>query len=140
MYFKDANEFQDVLGAFLAKTMNDPKISNAFASTNALVKVAFSDPEAVMWLDCRKPTPAVWSETRESQVTEEPDMVLTMTADNGHRFWLGRLSLPIALANRKVKVKGSTAMLMKLLPVLKPVYRGYEQFLIEQGRDDLVAV
>jgi hypothetical protein len=31
-------------------------------------------------------------------------------------------------------------MLMKLLPVLKPVYRGYEQFLAEQGRDDLVAV
>lgn len=140
MYFKDANEFQDVLGAFLASIMDDPKIGNAFASTNALVKVAFSDPEAVMWLDCREPTPAVWSETRESQVTEEPDMVLTMTADNGHRFWLGRLSLPIALANRKVKVKGSTAMLMKLLPVLKPVYRGYEQFLIERGRDDLVAV
>jgi hypothetical protein len=105
MYFKDSGEFQDVLGAFLAQIMHDPKIGTAFASTNALVKVAFYDPDTVIWLDCREPTPAVWAESSESRVTEEPNMVLTMSADDGHRFWLGRLSLPLALANRKVKAR-----------------------------------
>ncbi|MHA6792270.1 SCP2 sterol-binding domain-containing protein [Pseudonocardia bannensis] len=140
MYFVNADDFQGTLGVFLAKIMDDPTVGDAFASTNALVKIIFTEPDTIMWIDCRQPVPSVSTDPAAVPETEVPDMVLNMSADNGHRFWLGRLSLPVALTSRKVKVKGPTSMLMKLLPAFKPVYRGYEEFLLERGRQDLVSV
>ena len=138
MYFTDADQFQDTLGVFLAKVMEDPTVGKAFAATGALVKIVFDDPDTVMWIDCRVPTPVVTCDAHAH--TSEPDLMLTMSADNGHRFWLGKLSLPVALTSRKVKVKGPANMLMRLLPALKPVFSQYEQFLLERGRSDLLAV
>jgi hypothetical protein len=138
MYFEDAERFQDTLGVFLAQVMQDPKLGAQFAATGALVKIVFHDPDMIMWIDCRVPTPVVVCEADAHN--EAPDLLLTMSADSGHRFWLGKLSLPVALTSRKVKVKGPSSMLMRLLPALKPVFSQYEQFLIERGRHDLLAV
>ena len=138
MYFADAERFQDTLGVFLAQVMRDPNVGTQFAATNALVKIVFDDPATTMWMDCRV-TPPVVSCDPDAH-TEEPDLLLTMSADTGHRFWLGKLSLPVALTSRKVKVKGPSSKLMRLLPALKPVFSQYEQFLLERGRDDLLAV
>jgi hypothetical protein len=138
MYFPDAERFQDTLGVFLAQVMRDPKVGAQFAATNALVKIVFDEPATIMWIDCRVPTPVVSCEANAH--TEEPDLLLTMSADSGHRFWLGKLSLPVALTSRKVKVKGPSSMLMRLLPALKPVFSQYEQFLLDRGRHDLLAV
>jgi hypothetical protein len=138
MYFPDAQRFNDTLGAFLAQVMHDPNVGKQFAATNALVKIEFEDPTATMWLDCRVTPPIVSCDPGAH--TDEPDLLLSMTADTGHRFWLGKQSLPVALTSRKIKVKGPSSKLMRLLPALKPVFSQYEQFLLKQGRDDLLAV
>ena len=135
MYFANADDFQGTLGVFLSEVMDDARVGKAFSATNALVKINFSEPDTEMWIDCRPEVPVVFTEP----AADEPTMVLTMTADNGHRFWLGRLSLPVALTSRKIKVKGPTSTLMKLLPALKPTFRNYEQFLLDRGRSDLLA-
>jgi hypothetical protein len=135
MYFTNTDEFQGTLGVFLSGIMDDARVGKAFAATNALVKIIFSEPDTEMWIDCRREVPVVSTEPAE----DEPTMVLTMSADNGHRFWLGRLSLPVALTSRRIKVKGPTVILMKLLPALKPTFRAYEQFLLDRGRNDLLA-
>jgi hypothetical protein len=133
--FSSADELNAMLGAFLQKAMAEPDVSKAFAGTKSLMKVVFTDPDSTLWIDCRQNPPTFLPDSQE-----EPGLELTMTADSGHRFWLGRLSLPVALTSRKIKVKGPTSKLMKILPVLKPIYRRYEEFLTEQGRPDLVAV
>lgn len=138
MYFKDVDDFQATLGAFLVGIMDSPSIAKAFSANNALIRIEFSDPESVMWIDCRGASPLATCEA--GAYSEEPDLLLSMTADNGHRFWLGKLSLPVALTSRKVKAKGPISMLMKLLPALKPVFREYEAFLLQAGRNDLVTV
>ena len=140
MRFETAEEFCDTLGAFLAGIMDDPKVAKSFYATKSLVRIDFSEPDVVMWMDCRLPKPVVTSapDTGE-EAPETPEMVLIMSADNGHKLWLGRLSLPVALTSRQVVVKGPTNKLMRLLPALRPIYRRYEQFLAERGRNDLLA-
>jgi hypothetical protein len=133
--FKSADDLNATLGAFLQKAMAEPDVGKAFAGTNSLMKVVFTDPDLTLWIDCRQSPPAFLPGSEEA-----PGLELTMTADSGHRFWLGRLSLPVALTSRKIKVKGPTSKLMKILPVLKPIYRRYEEFLKDQGRADLAAV
>jgi SCP-2 sterol transfer family len=140
VYFSSAEDFRETLGAFLVTTMATPSVGKAFASTNALVQIVFTDPDVVIWIDCRQPVPAVVTGPGEVSEAGVPDFVLHMSADNGHRFWLGRLSLPVALTSRKVKVQGPTNVLMKLLPAFKPLYRSYEEFLTERGRHDLIGI
>jgi hypothetical protein len=120
--------------------MDDPKVAKSFPATKSLVRIDFSEPDVVMWMDCRLPKPVVTSAPDTgADASETPDMVLIMSADNGHKLWLGRLSLPVALTSRQVVVKGPTNKLMRLLPALRPIYRRYEQFLAEHGRNDLLA-
>ncbi|HTK67171.1 MAG TPA: hypothetical protein VL595_32655 [Pseudonocardia sp.] len=140
MRFETAEEFCETLGAFLAGIMDDPKVAKSFHATKSLVRIDFSEPDVVMWMDCRLPRPVVTSTPDTgTEASETPDMVLVMSADNGHKLWLGRLSLPVALTSRQVVVKGPTNKLMRLLPALRPIYRRYEQFLAEHGRNDLLA-
>jgi hypothetical protein len=140
MRFETAEEFCETLGAFLAGIMDDPKVAKSFHATKSLVRIDFSEPDVVMWMDCRLPRPVVTSTPDNgTEASETPDMVLVMSADNGHKLWLGRLSLPVALTSRQVVVKGPTNKLMRLLPALRPIYRRYEQFLAEHGRNDLLA-
>ena len=138
MYFSSAEEFDATLGAFLMEVMQQPDLARAFSANRALIRVDFTDPEAVLWIDCRANPPVV-SSGAEAQ-SEVPDLVLSMSADNGHRFWLGKLSLPVALTSRKVRAKGPVNMLIKLLPAMKPAFREYERFLLTRERRDLVEV
>ncbi len=45
---------------------------------------------------------------------------------------------PLALARGEMTAEGPTAKILKLVPLLKPVFPRYKQLLIEQGREDLV--
>lgn len=58
------------------------------------------------------------------------DAVLTMelSGDTIHKFWLKQISLPVALATKKIKAKGPIPKVLKMLPALKPVYEAYPEF------------
>ena len=58
------------------------------------------------------------------------DAVITMelSGDTVIKFWTKQLSLPVALATRKIKSKGPIPKVLKMLPALKPVYEIFPEF------------
>jgi len=58
------------------------------------------------------------------------DAVITMelSGDTIHKFWLKKISLPVALATKKIKSRGPIPTVLKMLPALKPVHQAYPQF------------
>ena len=72
------------------------------------------------------------------ETTMEPEVVMTMDADTAHRFWLGKVNVTVALARGQMKAKGPVAKILKLVPLVKPVFPRYRQQLEEQGREDLL--
>jgi len=58
------------------------------------------------------------------------DAVITMelSGDTIHKFWLKQISLPVALATKKIKAKGPIPKVLKMLPALKPVHEAYPEF------------
>lgn len=135
-YFKNADELNEVLVQFLSSAMEDPDVGRKFSATDTVFRVNYSDPDAVMWVDCRVSPPKAWLGKPDEDV---PVIDMTMSADDGHRFWLGRLNLTMALAKRQVAVKGPVTIIMRLLPAVKPVFARYEQHVRDIGRDDLLA-
>jgi putative sterol carrier protein len=65
-------------------------------------------------------------------------VVMSMDADTAHRFWLGKVNVTVALARGQMKAKGPVAKILKLVPLVKPVFPKYRAMLEEAGREDLI--
>ena len=63
----------------------------------------------------------------------EPEVVMTMEADTAHKFWLGKVNVTVALARGQMKAKGPVAKILKLVPLVKPVFPRYRKMLEDAG-------
>jgi putative sterol carrier protein len=61
-----------------------------------------------------------------------------MEADTAHKFWLGKVNVTMALAKGQMKAKGPVAKILKLVPLVKPVFPRYRAMLEKDSRDDLL--
>ena len=136
-YFKDEQEVYEYIGKLFANLADDDELGPKFRKANTIVQYQYRNPESqitVKMLD-----------GQDGQVdlgpTElEPEVVMTMEADTAHRFWLGKINVTVALARGQMKAKGPVAKILKLVPLVKPVFPRYKAQLEAAGREDLVNV
>lgn len=133
--FQTGDEVAQLIGGFLTEIMADPDLGPKFAAADAKVLMTYINPEACFLMDCTVDPPTVAIDPADTSAAE---FKLQMSADDAHKFWLGDLNVPLALAKRKVKVDGNLAKMMGLLPALGPAYARYAEYLKVHGRDDLV--
>lgn len=69
---------------------------------------------------------------------EEPDLTMSLSADDAHLSWSNKLNPVTAIATRRIKVKGSPTALLKLAPKLKKVSQVYADVLKELGWEDKI--
>jgi hypothetical protein len=132
-YFEDANEVYGTLGRVLEILGED--IDLGMQRANTVVRNQCSDPDAVITISLRPGESRV--DFGESGL--EPEIVLSMRSDTAHRFWLGEVNVPLALAHGEMRATGPTAKFLRLVPLLKPVFPRYRQLLIDRGRNDLAS-
>ena len=53
----------------------------------------------------------------------DPEVVMALEADTAHRFWLGKVNVTVALARGQIKAKGPVAKILRLVPIVKPVFQ-----------------
>ena len=128
----DADEVYGILGGMLSIVGDDEELGIGRADT--IVRNQFRDPDSVITMTLR-PDDRPTVEFGASDA--EPEIVLSMDADVAHRFWLGDVNVPLALARGQMSATGPTHKLLVLVPLLKPVLPRYRELLIEQGRADL---
>jgi putative sterol carrier protein len=68
----------------------------------------------------------------------QPEVILVMDADTGHRLWLGHVNVTVALARGEIKARGPVAKILRLVPLAQPVFPRYKAQLEAAGREDLV--
>jgi hypothetical protein len=134
--FESTDDLYGIFTPYLERIVADPQIGPKFVAANTAFRVNYSDPSAVFAVDARQNPPAVL--TGAAAAEHEVEVDLTMSADDGHRFWLGKLNIPVALARRKVKVDGPITKLLGILPALNPAFAMYRAYLTEIGHDSLV--
>jgi hypothetical protein len=134
--FATTEELYQVLTPFYTSLTTDPDIGPQFVKANTSFRINHSEPDGVFLLDATR-DPVVLLVGEEALVGS-PVVDLTMSGDDGHRFWLGKLNLPIALAKRKVKVSGGVTGLLGIVPALAPAYDKYRAHLESLGRSTAV--
>ena len=134
-YFKDEQEVYDHIGKLFQDLMRDDELLPKLQRANTVVQYAFRDPESritVKMLEGQDPQVDLGS------TDLEPEVTMTMEADTAHRFWLGKVNVTVALARGQMKAKGPVAKILKLVPLVKPVFPRYRAQLEAAGRSDLV--
>lgn len=134
--FKDSGELYDVLVGFYELLKGDAELGPALLKTGLCVQFIYKNPSAVITIDATGEELKILA----GDFTGKPEVTMTMDADFAHRFWHGKANLVTALTRRLVVAKGNVPKTLKLLPVLKPAYRLYPQYLKEKGLMDLIMV
>jgi putative sterol carrier protein len=132
--FSSAEEAEKVYAAFFEHITTHPELRPKFLEAGSSFRANYTDPDSAVSIDASSdpPTVKVGDEARAAPV----DVALFMSADDGHKFWLGDLNIPMAMARRKVKIEGSVPTLLALLPAMKPAFGMYRGFLIDLGMAD----
>jgi hypothetical protein len=136
-YFTDAQEVYDTIGQLFADLAADEELAPQFRKANTIVQYAYHEPDSTITVRLKEDEPG---QIDFGETEMEPEVVMSMEADTAHRFWLGRVNVPVALARGQIKAKGPVAKILKLVPLTKPVYPRYKALLESQGREDLVDV
>jgi len=133
-YFKDEQEVYEHLGALFLDLNADEELGPQFRKANTIVQYVYRKPDSQITVKLL--------EGEEGQVDLgptrlEPEVVMTMEADTAHRFWLGKVNVTMALARGQITAKGPVAKILKLVPLVKPVFPRYKAQLEAAGRHDL---
>lgn len=134
-YFKDEDEVYRFIGKLFEDLAADDELAPKFRKANTIVQYRYRNPESQITVKL--------IEGEEGQVDVgptdmEPEVVMSMEADTAHRFWLGKVNVTVALARGQIKAKGPVAKILKLVPLVKPVFPRYRKLLDEAGRHDLL--
>jgi len=140
-YFKDSQECDQILGGFFRKMSEgvagkDPvlvEIQRKMAEMGLIVKFVWREPVLSLTLDFTKDPFGVYA----NDETINPTATFTLTADNGHKFWHGQINLAKALTTKTIVARGPIPKILKLLPVIEPLYKRYPAYLKDIGRADL---
>ena len=134
-YFKDADEVYAYIGRLFEELAGDEELGPRFRKANTIVQYQYRDPESRITVrlfegedgrvDC-------------GDTAMEPEVVMTMDADTAHRFWLGQVNVTVAMARGQMKARGPVAKILKLVPLVKPVFPRYRKMLEDAGRGDLL--
>jgi putative sterol carrier protein len=134
-YFKDADEVYEYIGRLFEELADDEELAPKFRKANTIVQYQYRDPESqitVKLLDGQD------GQVDCGETGMDPEVVMTMDADTAHRFWLGEVNVTVALARGQIKAKGPVAKILKLVPLVKPVFPRYRRLLADAGRGDLL--
>lgn len=127
--FKTVEEFEKVLVGFFELIGETPEVANKMKASDLVIRFHYSEPELVILVDCSEEEVQIRPGDCETKATIE----LKMKADIAHKFWFGKVNLTMALARRQMIAKGPVPKILKLLPVIKPAYKMYPNYLNQNG-------
>jgi putative sterol carrier protein len=136
-YFKDADEVYQHIGKLFEDLTTDEELSPKFRKANTIVQYQYRNPESQVTV---RMTEGDEPKVDCGPTDMEPEVIMSMEADTAHKFWLGKVNVTVALARGQMKAKGPVAKILKLVPLVKPVFPRYRQQLADAGRQDLAEV
>lgn len=130
--FKNADDLYQYIGGVFERGMSDPELGPKFESSGVILQIHYTDPDAVLTVDMPG------GKVHHGQTDVQPNVQMFMSADNGNKFWLGKLNLATAMAKGQVRAKGPVPKVLKLVPIAKKLFPVYEEMLRADNRTDLL--
>ena len=138
--FQGSQQFYETVGELLQRAARDPAVGPKVARAETVIQLRYTDPEAQITINaCGIPTQfGAYVDVFLGPCDLEPEVVMSMTGDLAHEFWLGRVNLASALARRQIEAQGPVIKVLRLVPAVEPLYQQYPALLKAKGFTDLI--
>jgi hypothetical protein len=120
--FANTDELHKVMTELWTAIKNDPDMSHKIKESNMIVQFHYRDPNGLITIDASDGK-SFNIYTGDSDL--KPVVEMFMKADVAHEFWLGKISVPLAILTGKMVAKGPVNKALALLPVIKPAFELY---------------
>ncbi len=136
MVFTSSEELERILMDLWGRIKSDPSMSGELVRSKLIVQFRYREPEGCLTVDGSdgQELKLVWG-----QYDKKPTIEMSMKADVAHEFWMGRVSVPVAVLTGKMVSKGPTPKALALLPVIRPAFNIYPEVLKQAGKEALLA-
>lgn len=127
-YFSSADEVYKYLGGVFRVANDTDGVGDQLRAGNLVLRIDYSAPTASITVVLKDPA----IEVVEGDCQLAPDIRMSMSADNGNKFWRGEYNVAVGLAKGQVKAKGPVSKILKLIPMTKPVFPLYRELVAEK--------
>ena len=136
--FESAREVREVLDEIFRMMDADPDMGPKLRDADCPQRFEFSDVDLVV--NIRAATPQEdgnlhweWSD----DVDWKPKVEMTMSSEVANRYFQGKENVAMAVARRRIKTSGDMKAALALIPITKPVYAQYRDY-VEREKPHLM--
>ena len=124
--FRDTDQLYDFYKGLFEVVTAETNFGKKLDEHGITLKFILKNPDGCVWIG---PDKVLVGEA----ATRDADTTMEMFADTAHDVWLKKITVNKAVLTKKVKVKGSSATIMKLFPHLKSILDTYPEYCEKQG-------
>ena len=131
--FTSEKEFRHVMDQVFSMMDEDPDMGPKLRDADVPQRFEFSDYDLVVNIRAARPDEEgnlhwEWSD----DVDWEPKVKMEMSSETANRYFQGKENVAMALARRRIKSGGDVKAALSLIPITKPIYARYREFLEDQ--------
>jgi hypothetical protein len=136
--FESARELREVIDEVFSMMDRDPDMGPKLRDADTPQRFEFTDFDAVVNIRAARPGEDgclhwEWSD----DVDWEPKVKMEMSSEVANRYFQGKENVPMAVARRRIKTSGDLKAALALIPITKPIYAQYRDYL-EREKPHLV--
>ena len=131
--FTSEKEFRTVIDQVFSMMDEDPDMGPKLRDADVPQRFEFTDFDLVVNIRAARPGEdgnLHWEWTDD--VDWDPKVKMAMSSETANRYFQGKENVAMALARRRIKSGGDVKAALSLIPITKPIYARYREFLEDQ--------
>jgi hypothetical protein len=127
--FESAKELREVIDEVFRMMDADPEMGPKLRDADCPQRFEFDDYDLVVNIRAAGPDEDgnlhwEWSD----DVDWKPKVQMTMSSEVANRYFQGKENVAMAVARRRIKTSGDMKAALALIPITKPVYAQYREY------------
>src|SRR5215204_4126732 len=136
--FDSPTEFKEVIDRVFSMMDEDPDMGPKLRDADVPMRYEFEDVDLVANIRAARDDEDgnlhwEWSD----DVDWDSKVQMTMSSEVANRYFQGKENVPMAVARRRIKTGGDLKAALALIPITKPVYKQYRDYL-EREKEHLL--
>lgn len=135
-YITEINQLYEGLGGLFGGLDSYPHIKKAVTDAKITLAMYYSDPDGMLAVDASTGDIKFYTDSYPPDF--KPAVNLRLKAATAHLYWLGKVNFMLAMQKGEIKAEGNLGLVLKLVPVLGPLFKAYAEVLKQKGMGHLV--
>ena len=131
--FRSDSEFRTVMDRVFSMMSEDPEMGPKLRDADVPQRFEFTDVDLVVNIRAAREGEDgnlhwEWSD----DVDWKPKVEMAMSSETANKYFQGKENVAMALARRRIKSGGDVKAALSLIPITKPIYARYREFLEDE--------